>query len=426
LTPEAFNALLKTLEEPPKHVKFIFATTQAHKVPPTILSRCQRFDFRRIGSAQIVENLKKIVGAEALEINDEALGLIARYSDGGMRDAQVMLDQITSFAKGKVTAKDVTKILGMVEDEALFELSAAIRDNEAARALGTLDRLTSEGKDALQVAVGLIEHFRNIAICKIDTENNSLIDAGPDKIKRYREEAAAFTVEETLYIIYTLANAMDFIKKSNLAKVPLEAALVKLTLKRPAVSLTEILKRVEAIEKGYCRPETAASPVRMHAPEVKTAPSETKPKPSGGLPKSAALEEISGSWQAIINHITPTKISVASYLQEGYPASLEKNTLSIGFSKTMQFHKEVLESPDNRSLVEAAVKAVLGKELRVTFILVEPQALPRPRGAYQYEDGDDISQEGAVKKEVDPIVKAAMEIFGGDMANGPSGEGRPR
>ncbi|MFA5143544.1 MAG: DNA polymerase III subunit gamma/tau [Candidatus Omnitrophota bacterium] len=421
LTSEAFNALLKTLEEPPRHVKFIFATTQAHKVPPTILSRCQRFDFRRIGTSLIVENLKRIVDSESLKIDDGALGLIARYSDGGMRDAQVMLDQITSFANGKVGAEDVTRILGMVADEALFELSAAIRDKAAAKALGTIDRLLIEGKDAAQIAAGLIEHFRNIAISKIDPKNDNLIDAGADKIKRYREEAGAFTVEETLYIIYTMAGAIDFIKKANIARVPLEAALVKLTLNRPILALDEITKRLEALERNHGTESGIAVSQDIKQPSNIPKP----PQPAAAEAKAAKpanLGEISGSWSAIINQIMAKKMSVASYLQEGYPASFEKGTLAIGFPKSLQFHKEVLESPENKSFVEAAAKTVLGKEVRVVFMLVEPQSMPNSPGAYlSGTDGDFTGDGGALKKEVDPIVKAAMEIFGGNMADGPSG-----
>ena len=418
LTAEAFNALLKTLEEPPPHVKFIFATTQAHKVPPTILSRCQRFDFRRIATSQIADNLKEIVKAEGLDIDGEARSLIAKYSDGGMRDAQVMLEQITSFAKGAVGVKDVTKILGMVEDEALFELSGALKVKDAVKALSMLDRLVNEGKDVTQVALGLIEHFRNITITKISGEIDHLIDAGADKVKRYRDESAAFTIEDMLYIIYTISNAIDLIKKSNLSRVPLEAALVKLTLSHPVVPLNEIIRRVEALEGGR-RQNTAETPVRPQTTEAKLHASDD-------AVRSVDLEEILSSWSAIISYITPKKISVASYLQEGYPVSFEDKTLSIGFPKELQFHKEVLESADNKNLIEAAIKAVIGKDIRITFILTEPANTRNSNAAYpaQETSGGPGEESDAADKEVDPIVKSALEIFGGDIA--PSAPGKVR
>ena len=425
LTSEAFNALLKTLEEPPPHVKFIFATTQAYKVPPTILSRCQRFDFRRIATKEIFENLKLIVKAEGLNIDPGALGIIAKYSDGGMRDAQVMLDQITSNAAAKVGVKDVTKILGMVEDEALFELSDAIKKKDAVHALKILDTLINEGKDVTQVALGLIEHFRNIAMTKISSDIDDLIDAGPDKIKRYRDATGGFTIEEILYVIYTFSNAIDLIKKSSMTRVPIEAALVKLTLNHPVVPLNEVMKRVEALEKGQVI--QGRTPLKMSCnadsptTTAKSKGADPKPQAANDTVKSADLDEILSSWSAVINQITPKKISVASYLQEGYPAYLEGKTLSIGFPKDLQFHKEVLESPDNKSLIESAIKTVLGKELKIAFILTEPTDAPRRRPGYSDEASSDgfNEEEGSAKKEVDPIIKTALEIFGGDIADGP-------
>ncbi len=421
LTPEAFNALLKTLEEPPQHVKFIFATTQAHKVPPTILSRCQRFDFRRIGAKEIANNLKKIVKQEGLNIDEEALGLIAKYSDGGMRDAQVMLDQITSFTNLPIGAKDVTKILGMVEDEALFELSSAIRNKDAARALGILDTLTNEGKDIPQIALGLIEHFRNITITKISKDIDSLIDAGAEKVRRYRDEGAGWTIEEALYIIYTLANAIDLIKKSNLAKIPLEAALVKLTLSHSVFPLKDLIKRVEALETSLGAKNEIASSLTSFAPRNDEGSRIFRP-PAVAAPKSADLKEVIGAWSAIISSIMLKKMSVASYLQEGYPVSVSDKVLLIGFPKELQFHKEVLESPDNKAIIEEAIKTVLGKELKAEFILTEPENTPPRRPGYSGTNSSDIfeqKEDEALKKEDDPILKTAMEIFGGDIAHNP-------
>lgn len=428
LTPEAFNALLKTLEEPPPHVKFIFATTQPHKVPPTILSRCQRFDFRRIAVKDIVANLKKIAKAEKSEIDDEALALIARYSDGGMRDAQVMLDQITSFAKGKVTALEVTKTLGMVEDEVLFELSRSIREKNAPEAIGILDRLIDQGKDVTQITLGLIEHFRNISIAKVGSSAGDLIDASPEIIKHYQEEAAGFTIEDILYVIYTFSNTIDFIRKSHLLRVPLEAALIKLTLSHSIVPLAEIIKRVELLERQGGCPVPApqiSKPVNPQTHQPINPPTRKPVNPQTDELASPGLDEILGCWQTVINAIMQKKMSVASYLQEGYPISLEDNKLSIGFPKELQFHKEVLETPDNKRLIEEAIKSSLAKELKVMFVLIDSAKVsPRQTGHSDTEATNSFTEGGeAVKKEVDPILKAALEIFGGNnVADDASGK----
>lgn len=418
LTPEAFNALLKTLEEPPPHVKFIFATTQAHKVPATILSRCQRFDFRRIRIKDILKNLKTISSEERLDVKDEALNLIAKYSDGSMRDAQVILDQIASYSQGVVAVDDVTKMLGMVEPEILFGLSKAIHEKDALAALDIIDRLVSEGKDVFYVVLALIEHFRNLSVIKISKDSASLIEAGPEKLKRYEEESGNFTIEEILYIIYTLSNTLDFIRKSSISKIPFEAALIKLTLKTSIASLNELMDRIAALEKDSCKADVMP-PIQEKALPVTTAAAKEVKKSE--TPASADLEEVLSSWASVINHIKTKKMSIASYLQEGYPIALEANVLLIGFSKEFQFHKDVLDSPDNRDLIEEAIKVILKIEPKVSLVLTEPANIEgRNNGKEDYPEKDasyDTGEKDAEeKKALDPIVKSALEIFGGEIA----------
>lgn len=430
LTPEAFNALLKTLEEPPAHVKFIFATTQAHKVPQTILSRCQRFDFRRIPSKDILENLKKISKNENLKIEESALALIARYSDGGMRDAQVTLDQVTSFVKDKIEAADVSQLLGVVDDEILFGLSGAISGKDPVIALKIIDTLINEGKDVSQVVFGLIEHFRNISITKISKDLDSLIDAGEEKIKEYKAESQKFTIEEILYIIYTLSNTIDFMRKSNIARIPLEAAMVKLTRTGSSLPLDEVMKKLDIMAQTGKRVESQKPEQKTETRTVRTeeaAPAAKKIVAQTAAP--AGFGELLSSWQNVINYIMPKKISIASYLQEGYPVSLESNTLTIGFPKALQFHKEVLESIDNKRLIEEAIKGSLGLDLRVMFTITESVNGVRRGSASGLGSEDDIEElpgHEMETKEVDPIVKAALDVFGGDITGRDANRRRAR
>ncbi|MCM8761316.1 MAG: DNA polymerase III subunit gamma/tau, partial [Candidatus Omnitrophica bacterium] len=341
LSADAFNALLKILEEPPPHLKFIFATTHPHKVPPTILSRCQRFDFKRIPALDIMKSLKMIVKEEKMDADDEALGLISKYSDGSLRDAQVVLDQIASLTGGKIEADDVAKILGIVEDDILFGLSGAIKDRDSKKALKIIDQLIDDGKDVVQIILNLIEHFRNIVVAKTGDELNTLIDAGPDKIGRYSKEAESFTIEETLYIIYTLSATLDFVRKTNLPRIPFESALVKLTRLGIILPIDEILKRIDKIEQGYFtrRSETGQAiksadskdqnPGERHSLEnegMKDAagyalrPADNKIDAEGDLATPSqcglSLEEILSAWNKVINYIKGRKISIASYLEE--------------------------------------------------------------------------------------------------------------
>ncbi|MBU1038116.1 MAG: DNA polymerase III subunit gamma/tau [Candidatus Omnitrophica bacterium] len=418
LSNEAFNALLKTLEEPPPHVKFIFATTHAHKVPPTILSRCQRFDFRRISPGEILDNLRNIAKEEKLTVDDEALSLIAKYGDGSMRDAQVILDQISSFTRGSVRADDVTKILGIVDDEVLFGLSGAICSKDPKEALKIIDELVNNGKDVMQAVTGMIEHFRNISITKVTKEPGRLIDALSDKVERYRLESAKFTIEQILYIIYTLSNTIDFMRKTDMAKVPFEAAMIKLTLDTGVVPISDIIKRMEALE------DTAPAPVVKKAPA--SGLSEPKVEDQGSSRRSCNIDEILSSWTKVISYIKAKKISIASYLQEGDPVTLEDDLLTIGFAREFQFHKEVLETADNRRTIEGAIRDMLGLELRVVLVVTgsvtakDRSGSPDAQNPDRMDEGSGATDETAIA-DADPIVKKALEMFGGKLSGAGSG-----
>ena len=410
LTQEAFNALLKTLEEPPPHVKFIFATTQAHKVPPTILSRCQRFDFRRISIKDIVDSLKVIAGKEGIKVDDEVLILIAKHSDGSMRDAQVVLDQISSNTSGKVNAETASRILGAVNDDILFGLADSIPAHDSPAALKAIDSLADEGKDIGQVILYLIEHFRNLSVMKVSNDPSSLIDASPEKIKRYDEQSRKFTVEEMLYVIYTLSAALDFVKKSNMARVPFEVAMVKLTRKGAILTSGEAIERLARLEEILRKggDERIADIGRQD--EV---PKEQK------AVKSAQLEEIISSWPAILNQVKDRKISLAMYLQEGYPSSLEANTLSISFPKSSQFHREMLDSPDCKGLILNVIKNATGMDVKIKFTVSDSGgiqgSLSKDAFKVPLDNDSEIAKNSPRKGEEDSIISDALEIFGGEI-----------
>jgi len=423
LTPEAFNALLKTLEEPPAHVKFIFATTQAYKVPPTIISRCQRFDFRRMAASDIITNLKNIVKSEKLNASDDALALIARYSDGAMRDAQVLLDQLISFTRDSIGVEDVTKMLGLVSDDILFKLAGYIKDKDAPSALKMVDSFFNDGKDVFQIVLGLITHFRNVAVTKISKDAGSILDCTKDKLERYKALAERFTIEEILYAIYTLSNTIDFIRKSGLSRVPLEAAVIKLSRAGSIASLESILDKVEGLVKSA--PVTDRSAERHTKPVMLTPGVDmVKPKPpetaivAPRAESSTDLDEMLSAWSSVINYIMPKKISIAHYLQEGYPVAIEGKTVVIGFPKELRFHKEVLEETDNRKMVEEAVRAKLNLDVKIEFRLEESKVKVNPSGpsgANSDGDGEDVL-DGVVQSDSDPIVNAAIEMFGGEVS----------
>ncbi len=452
LTTEAFNALLKTLEEPPPHVKFIFATTQPQRVPLTILSRCQRFDFRRISNAGIIESLKEISKKEALSVDDEALALIAAHADGSMRDAEVMLDQIASFTQGKVSGDDVTKMLGGVDADILFRLVDAIASKDASSALQIVDELIRNGKDPVQLLTNLVEHLRNVLVARVAKSAPSLADSSSDTVARLIRAGEPFSVEEILYSLYALSGAIDLAKKTSLTRIPLEIALVKLCERSHIVSLDEILKRLKGLEGTLAtRPSPPVTPRRAEEGPASAAlraapPAELPNEDPAGPPAKAAvgpaeepatgppvthaegrdksLGEILRSWQAVLNNINAKKISVASYLQEGTLHAVENGTIVISFPKACRFHKESLEANgENKALIEESISEVLTSAYRVRFLVLEdgsddapsPPREPRSGMNNVNRNNGPRPEGGKASKKIDPAIEYAIDIFDGQL-----------
>lgn len=229
LTTEAFNALLKTLEEPPAYVVFILATTEPNKLPQTILSRCMRFDFTRISTAQMVSRLREVVADTGIETEDKALVLIAQSSQGSVRDALSLLDKAIAYGDKKLSYDDVLTLLGAVSHEVFYDISEAVLKSSSAAVLEILDQVVKQGKDLFRFMDDLLEHFRNLLIVRINADRN-LIDVIDEDYKRLQQLAQRYTEEKLLSIIGILKDAANDVKWSSQPKIVVETALVKLTL----------------------------------------------------------------------------------------------------------------------------------------------------------------------------------------------------
>jgi len=264
----AFNALLKTLEEPPKHAKFVFATTNPEKVPPTILSRCQRFDFRRVSLKLIISKLKKIADTEKLNISEDAIFSIARTSDGSLRDAESVLDQLASFCEEKINQEDVVTLLGTIEEDRLADVVEKLSKKDTAGLLKEIDGLIISGKDISQFLTGLMGYLRNLMVLKVSTDLSSLIDLPENHIARLKEQIKDFQIEELLYMFYVLSATASAIKKSEIARFMIEASFIKMSIRDEMMSLPEIMDRIAHIESDmekhnhsfYGRHQSADSP----------------------------------------------------------------------------------------------------------------------------------------------------------------------
>ncbi|MEA3305555.1 MAG: DNA polymerase III subunit gamma/tau, partial [Candidatus Omnitrophota bacterium] len=252
LSTGAFNALLKILEEPPKHAKFIFATTNPEKVLPTVLSRCQRFDFRRIPLKLIIAKLVEITKAEKLNVSEDALFSIASAGGGSMRDAESVLDQLTSFCEKKIGQKDVIELLGIIEEDKLAAVVDGLSEKNAAALLKIIDEIINAGRDISQFLMGMMGYIRNLMILKVGPGLRPFIDLPDNYTDRLSKQTGKFQLEDLLYIFYTLSTTANTVRQSDTARFILEAAFIKLTLRSELMSLSEIMDKVSRLE-SYSR-----------------------------------------------------------------------------------------------------------------------------------------------------------------------------
>ena len=278
LTIEAFNALLKTLEEPPSHIVFILATTEVQKLPSTILSRCQRFDFRRISVDAIVSRLKYVCENENVHIDDEAAVLIARIADGGMRDALSILDRCLSISEN-INVSVVSDAAGIMSKSHLFELSSAFKDKDTSKALSIIDELHNSSCDTERLCTELTNHFRSLLVIKSVKKPEDILVCTNEELAELREMAARFSVEEILMIMNILSSAIASIKVTQNRRIETEMAVIKICSPESSSDITslfariaELEKKVEDLSKGVTIVKTAEAPVTTTKDEAPEEP----------------------------------------------------------------------------------------------------------------------------------------------------------
>jgi len=435
LTTEAFNALLKILEEPPRHVMFMFATTEPQKVPPTILSRCQRFDFRRIPTAEITEQLKRICQAEAIDIDAESRRLIATKADGSLRDGLSILDQVIAFCGEKVRVQDVWSLLGIIPQDLFFEVSDLIRKRDVPGGFELADRVMAQGYDVSEFFAGLAEHFRNFLLVKNTlperANDSALLEVSEVHAQRYRAEAKDFLDEDLLRLIHIATESEYQIKRSPTPKVRLEMALVKMIKLDSSVQLGQLLDRLEDLKKNIDREAAVAStrqggspvaqPVlEVHDPVTKVSrpePSPTersKPDLSPSAEAAVTIEVVREKWGMIVEEVKRRKIALGSFLNEGYPSRLEDGVLEIAFGRDNGFHINSINR--SKGVIQDVLKSVLGVSWRIQCKKVEASvnqpAVPtkpnQPAAGGRFE----------VFLEKYPGVRNIVELFDAELIGG--------
>ena len=321
LSPSAFNALLKTLEEPPEHVVFILATTDIHKVPETILSRCQRFDFRRITSEDVAAHLKKVTSADGVEIDDKGLKLVARLAEGSMRDALSIMDRCLAYGSGKLSYDEIVNILGVAEDGQTLEMLKSVAAGDTAAAVSSLDYMLTAGKSIDIIIGGLIAAARNIMMCLTLKNPETVIDVSSEALDELKASAKDFTEEKCVNCIKTLSGAAADVKFSPNPRVTLEICLIKLCNPSYMQSQEALLDRLSSVEKKMAegvpvrKESTAAKKAEPATPKTKTV----KIKPAGSY--NECLKDV-------IAYLKDNKSALYSFISQ-FEASGNEDTLTL-------------------------------------------------------------------------------------------------
>ncbi|OPJ54710.1 DNA polymerase III subunit gamma/tau [Alkalithermobacter paradoxus] len=365
LSQGAFNALLKTLEEPPSYIIFILATTEPHKLPPTILSRCQRFDFKRVKLCDIVDRMKVICEDMGIKVEDRALNLIGKNSEGALRDALSILDQCISYTCDEVKYEDVVELLGTVNTEFLFNMTDYIIDQNTKMILNLVNDLVVWGKDIKHFLDELIDHFRNLMICKVSKEVDEILAFPDEIIQSLKSQSERISTNDIMRIINILSICENDMKYSSHQRVLLEIAIIKISQPMLDDNKDGILSRLEKLEKQI------ASGVKLESTSSKSNSTEKISKEDKKVSiKIQSSDKIKKIWPEILDYMKKDKnIPTAAMLKEAEEFVLEGKTLVIVFDDIYKFHKEALSKESTKEYIKKVVSSVTNQDLGIKLSL---------------------------------------------------------
>ncbi len=432
LSLSSFNALLKTLEEPPPRVTFVLATTEPHKIPATIHSRCQRHDFRLLSPSEITARLAEIATADGVAADTQALAVIAQASGGSLRDAETLLDHAIACLGARLAAEAVAELLGLVAAEVLTEAADAILARDAAAALVLVDRLARHGHDLRQFVLDLTGHFRDLMIVKACREPGPLLEGSRVPAEARNRQAAQTTLPELELMLRTLQQAEGEMRRSSQPRVALEMALVRLTEVRHVQRLGDILQRLVALEgrlpSGRAVPPVPASlplfgleppaPAPPASPQVLAPPRPPAPPPeSPGMPRGGASGAVvaerasepvlEAGWTAMLGRLRGRK-RLASVLEDAQAVEISGDCLVLAVPNGNAYIRETLEDPETRRILGEAAAAAFGRRIRAEYRFVAP-----------VEGGARVAPDGggseAARLRDHPLVREALNLFGGSV-----------
>lgn len=386
LSTGAVNAFLKTLEEPPRNVIFILATTDPQKLPITILSRCQRFDFKRINNKDIIERLRKIVTEQNVSVEDKSLALIARVSDGAMRDSLSILDQSIAMGDGAVKYESLINMLGLVTNEHLFTLTSAISNKNIERAMGIIDEVVYAGKDIYLFIKDLVGHYRNILMVKVTNNPEEVLDMAEENIALIKEQGARIRVEEVMRAIRILQEAEGNAKLSKQARLYLELATIQMCKVEYDTSNEIILARLNKLEEGLkngrlkvVQSGTAQSGNSERATQNKPIQQTRPSQPNfgsdslkGNVNSKVTISDIQRSWKDILERFKARRAMIIyASICTGKPVSCVNGIVTIEYEEQYRFNKDRLDKTDNKKIINEVFAEIFREDIKVAFVVEE-------------------------------------------------------
>ena len=425
LTSAAFNALLKTLEEPPPHVKFIFATTEPQKVLPTILSRCQRFDLHRIPANLIAQHLQFIAGKEKITLDPAAAHAIAKGADGGLRDAESMLDQLVAFCGDQIAEADVLSVFGFTSEQTVAQFTEKILRGETPGALELLHAEADSGRDMMKLMSDLISYLRDLLVGKVKPEALA-DDLNPELQKSLEAQAAMIETDRLLELIDQFAAAEGRMKWAPNKRLHFEVAVIKAIQTLSQVTLNEVIENLAALRDGKSQGPTA--PPAKPAPRASTAPrtSETARPAEQAQQASAVREEARPSpnteltatdpeavWQKVVQQVRTRRRLISPWAEAATALGTEGRFLVVGFPPQQKTAMESLSIPRTRDFLEALIKELTGQSWGLKFVLKE--GLPVVAAMEAPAQPDPKKPESQATFKDDPLIREALEIFKGEI-----------
>jgi len=407
LTIQAFNALLKTLEEPPPHVKFIFATTEPHKVPITILSRCQRFDFKRLSLGRLIDQLTKITTEEGIEIKRSGLAVIAREADGSMRDAESLLDQVASYTGRKIEDKDIHDILGIIDRDIIFETSGAMIDGSSDKCLEIVERIYNYGYDIKEFYRAIMDQYRNLIVCLVAPKSD-LLDMTDDSVKELEVQAKKAGLAKLQQSLNILINREETLRFTSHTRLILETIMIKICQLGELLSFEEIIKKIEDMEKRLAAAPMSYAPVSPGAVAEEAATWDKKEEEEKDPEEK---EDISPSeqWKRFMNFLASKNAPMSNNLGEWKFKGFSGDAIEI-IRGNSAFSSIYLDDEERMDKLAAYCGEFFGRKVKIKVLENVAAGRTEPTGRGKKDEARPRQYENMPRP-----VQDVLKIFNGEI-----------